>query len=116
MEGLQKYPINIDSTERDIIIDLVKGQENNIPDLSQQLKDKVNPLNMSSFEQGFLMSVIGNKRGIVPGVWKQLVNLLNRFREEAGVKITDLGNNLVQLKDRDGATIIRERYEWEKGT
>ena len=114
MEGLQKYPINIDSIERDIIIDLIKGRENNIPDLSQQLEDKKNPLSLNSFEQGFLMSVIGDKREKVPGVWRQLANLMDRFREEAGVKITDLGNNLVQLKDKDGATIIREKYEWEK--
>lgn len=63
---------------------------------------------MNSFEQGFLMSVEK-----IPGAWKQLVNMMNKFREDSGVKMTELGNGLVQLKDDFGVTMVREKYEWE---
>jgi len=114
MEGLQKYPIDIDFYEQDIIIDLIKDRKHKISAVWQQLLDKKDIVNMNSFEQGFLMSVVADQREKVPGAWKQLVNMMNKFREDSGVKITELGNGLVQLKDDFGITMVREKYEWEK--
>jgi len=37
-----------------------------------------------------------------------------KFREEAGVKVTELANGLVKLEDKDGNVIIRNKYKWEK--
>lgn len=114
MKGLHKYPINIDSAERDIIIDLIKDRKYTIPAVWQQLLDKKDIINMTSFEQGFLMSVVTDQREKIPGTWKQLVDMMNRFRKDAGVKITELGNGLIQLKDDYGIAIVREKYAWER--
>lgn len=114
MEELQKYPINIDFTEQDIIIDLIIDRKNKIPAIWQQLLDKKDPVLMNPFEQGFLVSVVADQREKIPGAWKQLVGMMNKFREDSGVKITELGNGLVQLKDDFGITMVREKYEWEK--
>lgn len=72
------------------------------------------PIYMDSFEQGIVMALISEKRRKVPKVWEQLVELRNNFIKDAGVEITDLGNNVIQLKDKLGVVITRERYEWEK--
>ena len=113
-EGLEKYPINIISSERDIIIDLVTDRKDSIPVVWQQLLDKKDIVMMNSFEQGFLMSRIADEKQEVPGIWKQLVEMMNKFREDAGVKITELGNGLIQLKDDLGISLVREKYEWEE--
>jgi hypothetical protein len=113
MEEPQKYPIRIDSHERHIIIDIIKDQKHKISYVWQQLLDKKDPIMMSAFEQGILMGITVNKRKKIPETWKQLVGMMNKFRENAGVKITELGNNLIQLKDDFGTTIVREKYEWE---
>ena len=59
------------------------------------------------------MSLISEKQK-VPRTWRQLVDMMNKFREDAGVKITELGNGLVQLKDDFGISIVREKFEWEE--
>ena len=114
MEELRKYPINIDSTEQDIIMDLIKDMRHEIPVIWQQLLDKKDPVMMNPFEQGFLVSIVADQREKIPGAWKQLVDMMNKFREDSGVKITELGNGLIQLKDDFGTTMTREKYEWEK--
>lgn len=114
MEGLQKYSINIGSSEQEIIIDLIKDRKHKISAVWQQLLDKKDPVMMNSFEQGFLMSAVADQRGKVPCTWKQLVDMMNKFREDSGVKITELGNDLIQLKDDFGTTMVREIYEWER--
>lgn len=114
MEGLQRHPIDIDFTEHDIIIDLVKDRKHKIPVVWQQLLDKKCPVLMNPFEQGFLVSIVADQREKIPGAWKQLVDMMNKFREDSGVKITELGNDLIQLKDDFGTTMVREKYEWEK--
>lgn len=114
MEGLQEYPINIDFTEQDIIIDLIRDRKNKIPAVWQQLLDKKCPILMNPFEQGFLMSIVADQREKIPGAWKQLAGMMNKFREDSGVKITELGNDLIQLKDDFGTTMVREKYEWER--
>lgn len=112
--SLVKYPINILPSGRDIIIDLAENRKYSISAVWQQLLDKKDIVMMNSFEIGFLMSLIADEKQKVPGVWKQLVDLTNKFREDAGVKITELGNGLVQLKDDFGISIVREKYEWEE--
>ena len=114
MEDLQKFPIYIDSHEHDIIINIIKDRKQEIPYIWKQLLDKKCPVFMNSFEQGFLMSVVGDQKEKIPGAWKQLVSMMNKFRDDAGVKITELGNGLIQLKDDFGVTIVREKYQWEK--
>ena len=114
MEGLEKYPIYIQSHERGIIIDLIENRKDRIPSVWQQLLDKKDIVMMNSFEQGFLMSLIANnKQKEIEPLLKQLVNMMNKFREDAGVKITELGNDIIQLKDDFGTTIVRKKYEWE---
>ena len=68
MEGLQKYPINVDFAERDIIIDIIKDRKHAIPMVWQQLLDKKDIINMNSFEQGFLMSIVTDQREKIPGI------------------------------------------------
>ena len=114
MEGLEKYPINIDSPEQDIIIDIIRDRRHEIPIVWQQLLDKKYPVMMNSFEQGFLISVVADQKEKIPGTWKQLLDMMNKFREDSGVKITELGNDLIQLKDDFGTTMVREKYEWER--
>lgn len=114
MEELQKYPISIGSHEQDIIINLIKDRKDRIPYIWQQLLDKKDQIMVSAFEQGILMGITVSQREKIPWTWKQLVDIVNKFREESGVKITELGNNLIQLKDDFGNTIVREKYEWEK--
>lgn len=114
MEGLQRYPVDIDFTEQDIIIDLIRDRKNEIPTVWQQLLDKKCPVLMNPFEQGFLMSIVADQREKIPGAWKQLVDMMNKFREDSGVKITELGNDLIQLKDDFGITMVRDKYEWER--
>lgn len=114
MEELRKYPINIDSHEQDIIIDLIKDRKHKISAVWQQLLDKKYPIMMNSFEQGFLVSIVAGQREKIPGTWKQLIGMMNKLREDSGVKITELGNDLIQLKDDFGTTMVREKYEWEK--
>ncbi len=65
---------------------------------------------MDSFELGIITSMVADQRQKIP----ELINFLNKFREDAGVIITELGENLVQLKDKDGTTMVREKYKWER--
>ena len=114
MQQLEKYSIKIGS-ERNAIIETIENQNYlKIPKIWQQLSDKKDPVMMDSFELGVITSLVAGQRQKVPEFWKQLIDLLNKFREDAGVTITELGGNLVQLKDNFGITMVREKYEWEK--
>lgn len=109
----KKYPIFIESSELEIIKGLLRGSEYNISEVWKQLLEAKNPIFANAYEQGFLTSTIANNRDKVPNVWKQLLEMMKKFREDAGVKITELGNNFVQLTDKDGITMTREKYDWE---
>lgn len=73
------------------------------------------PINVNAFESGVLMATIwkSKKREALKAVFEQLLDLLDKFREEAGVKIEDRGDIIVMV-DKDGTEIIRPKYEWEK--
>jgi len=36
-----------------------------------------------------------------------------KIKKDGGVEVTDLGDNMVQLKDNSGFSITRHKYEWE---
>ncbi len=115
MEELPKYSIYIEDSERKIMIDLINGKEiKEIPDIyCKQLKENKNPIYINSYEIGFFAGKIASKRDKLPGLWNQLIKMTKKFREDAGVTISELGGNLIQLKDKYGTTIVREKYEWE---
>jgi len=73
------------------------------------------PIYVNAFESGVLTSVIwrSGEKETLKEVLKQLLDLYKKFREEAGVKVTELGNGLIMLRDKDGNVIIRTKYEWE---
>ena len=69
---------------------------------------------MDAFEQGIVTS-FHKDRYKIPEIWKQLMDFRDKFHLEAGVEITDLGDRIIKLKDKYGAELIREKYEWENG-
>jgi len=77
---------------------------------------KKHPIYVNAFEGAVLMRLIfdSDKRDALRGVFKQLLDLYKKLREEAGVTETDLGNGYIMLRDKDGTTIIRKKYEWEE--
>jgi hypothetical protein len=74
------------------------------------------PIYVNALEAGVLTAVISmsDKKEPLRFVFDQLLELQKKFREEAGVKVTELANGLVKLEDKDGNVIIRNKYEWEK--
>ena len=74
------------------------------------------PIYVNAFEAGVLTAVIStsDKKEELKEVFRQLLNLHKKFREEAGVKETDLGDDLIRLEDKYGNVIIRKKYEWER--
>ena len=82
----------------------------------QRMKDSKYPIYVNAFEAGILTAVIStsDKKEELKEVFRQLLNLHKKFREEAGVKETDLGDNLIRLEDKYGNVIIRKKYEWER--
>ncbi len=73
-------------------------------------------LNVNAFEVGVLTAIISEsgRKDLLKDVFKQLLDLRNKFREEAGVKVEHLGKGMVKLTDKDGNMIVRKMYEWEK--
>ena len=61
------------------------------------MKDSKYPIYVNAFEAGVLTAVIStsDKKEELKEVFRQLLNLHRKFREEAGVKETDLGDNLI---------------------
>ena len=75
------------------------------------------PIYVNAFEAGVLTAVIWNsdEKETLKSVFNQLLELGKKFREEAGVKATELANGMIKLEDKYGNVIIRKRYEWEGG-
>lgn len=74
---------------------------------------------LNAFESGVLLGMIDNPKNakqkeVLDEVMVQLIEHAKIMREEAGVTVMHLPNGLLQLQDRDGNTIVREPYEWEK--
>uniref|UniRef100_A0A6H2A0J3 Uncharacterized protein n=1 Tax=viral metagenome TaxID=1070528 RepID=A0A6H2A0J3_9ZZZZ len=107
------YPIKIPSQEREIVKSILFDRKNRIPSLWKQLTDKNNEMHLTSHENGFMIGALADQRNTVPECWKQLIEVMNKIKKNAGVEETELGTNMVQLKDSSGFTIVRQKHEWE---
>ena len=74
------------------------------------------PIYVNAFEIGVLVSMIwrSQNKDALENVFKQLMDLVDRFRKQAGVKVQYLGKGVVKMTDKSGNTVIREMYDWEK--
>lgn len=107
------YPIRIPVQEREIIKRIFFDRKDDVPSLWKKLTDEKNEMHLTSHENGFMIGALESQRNTVPECWKQLIDVYNKIRKEAGVEVTELGNNMVQLKDSSGFTIVRQKHEWE---
>jgi hypothetical protein len=120
MTGVTRYPINMDMSEREVVRETIFDRRSDISSVWTQLTNKTgsdlentDAIYMSAYEQGFVVSCIAGQRERIPGVWKRLIDSILKFREDAGVVTTDLGNNTIQLIDNEGIKIVRQKYDWE---
>ncbi len=107
------YPIQIPSQEWEIIKSILFDRKDDVPSLWKKITDKNNEMYITSHENGFMIGMLSSQRNTVPECWKQLIDVMNLIKKDAGVEMTDLGNNMVQLKDSSGFTIVRQKHEWE---
>lgn len=107
------YQIQIPVQERKIIERIFSDRMYDVPALWKKITDEKNEMYITPHENGVMIGALTSQRNTVPECWKQLIDILNNLKKEAGVEVTDLGNNMVQLTDKSGFTIIRQKYEWE---
>jgi len=107
------YLIHIPFQEREIIKRILFERKDRIPSIWKQFTDKNNEMYLTSFENGFIIGAVSSQRDAVPECWKQLIDIMNKIKKDAGVEVTELGNNMVELKDSSGFTIVRQKQEWE---
>jgi len=109
------YPIQIPFHEQEILKSILFDRKDRIPSLWKQFSDnkKNNEIYMTSFENGFMIGALSSQRNTVPECWIQLIDIMNKIKKDAGVEVTDIGNNMVQLKDSSGFAIVRQKHEWE---
>ncbi len=107
------YPVRIPAKEREIIIRILSDRMYDMPALWKKITDKNNEMYITSHENGFMIGMLSEQRNTVPECWKQLIDVYNKIRKEAGVEETDLENNMVQLTDRSGFVIVRQKHDWE---
>lgn len=88
------YPIRIPVQEREIIIRIFSDRMYDRPALWKKITDKNNEIYLTSLENGFMIGKLTSQRNTVPECWKQLIDVYNNIRKEAGVEETDLGNNM----------------------
>ena len=107
------YPIHIPIQEQEIIKRILFDRKDRLPSIWKQFTDKNNEIYLTSFENGFIIGAVSSQRDTVPECWKQLIDVMNKIKKDAGVEVTELGNNMVELKDSSGFTIVRQKHEWE---
>lgn len=107
------YLIRIPSHEREMIESILSSRKCRIPSVWKQLTENNNEIYLSIFENGFVIGALSGQRSAVPVTWKQLIDIMNQIKKDAGVEETDMGNGMVQLKDRSGWTAIRQKLDWE---
>ena len=107
------YPIQIPFNEREIIKGILLDRRDKISSLWKQFTDKNNEIYITVFQNGFMIGALASQRNTVPECWKQLIDTMNKIKKDAGVEETDMGNNIVKLKDSSGFAIIRQKREWE---
>jgi len=73
------------------------------------------PINVDAFEGGILISTIWESRNreLLKAVFDQLLGIQKEIRKEDGVQIEDHGDSIT-MTDKDGTTITRLKYDWEK--
>ena len=78
-------------------------------------KMKKYPINVDAFEGGILISTIWESRNreLLKAVFDQLLGIQKEIRKEDGVQIEDHGDSIT-MTDKDGTTITRLKYDWEK--
>lgn len=120
MLGLKRYPIYIYASEREALCEIISDRRHDFPNLWKQLMDEKSPdsesgyiILLNAYEQGFVVSSIAKQRIEMSDIWKQLMELISKFRKDAGVEIIDLGDNMIQLTDDEGVSIVRQKFEWE---
>lgn len=74
------------------------------------------PIYLNAFEAGILTPVIyqSGQKHYLENVFKQLMEVAKEIRKLAGVTVEYLGDGKVKMIDKDGNTITREMYPWEK--
>jgi len=108
------YLIKIPFDEQKIIKGILSSRNDKTSlSLCKRIAMNVPSWAISTFENGFMMGVLSSQRNAVPECWKQLIDIMNQIKKDAGVEVTDLGDNMLQLKDNSGFTIVRQKYEWE---
>lgn len=107
------YPIHIPVQEQEIITGILFDRKGRMPALLKKFTEKNNEISLTSFENGFLIGALTSQRDAVPECWKQLIDVMNKIKKDAGVEVTELGNNMVELKDSSGFTIVRQKLDWE---
>ncbi len=113
MKSETLYSVQIPFREQEIIKSILFDRKDRIPSLWKQFTDKKNEIYMTSFENGFMIGALSSQRSTIPECWKQLIDNMNKIKKDAGVEVTNLGNNTIQLKESSGFTIVRQKYEWE---
>jgi len=76
-------------------------------------------INLNTYECGYLLSFIYRNKNNedtseLKNIIDQLIQIAWNIKEEAGVKVEKLPKGYFKLTDKDGNTIIRKPYEWEK--
>jgi hypothetical protein len=117
LSNLKRYPIHMCASERNALCEIISDRRNDFPNVWKQLMDEQSSdsyiIFINAYEQGFVVSSIAKQRSRMPDIWKQLMELISKFRKDAGVEIIDLGNNMIQLIDDEGVSIVRQKFEWE---
>ena len=120
MSGLKRYPISMCVSEREALCAIISDRRHDFPNVWKQLMDRQNQdsesgyiILLNAYEQGFVVSSVAKQRNAMPDIWKQLMGLISKFRKDAGVEIIDIGNNMIQLTDDEGISIVRQKFEWE---
>jgi len=112
MEKTTLYMIQIPFHEQEIVKCILSDRKDRIPSLWKQFTEN-NVIYMTAFEAGYITGVLSSQRNTIPECWRQLIDITDKIRKDAGVEVIDLGNNMVQLRDKFGNTIIRQKYDWE---
>jgi len=76
-------------------------------------------IEVNSFQAAALLSMLwdsenSNTKRAMNSVIQQLIEIFQAIKEKAGVTTEKLANGTIKMTSKDGTTIIRTPYEWEK--
>ena len=85
--------------------------------VNSKIGQKLYSVEIDAFQGGILTGLIAgldvNRRAALDSVFKQLIEMKKNIEEADGVTRILIGNNRVQLTDKDGTSIVRDLYPWE---